>query len=351
MIRIHWVEKHAPVASRFKTWNMSSEKPEIIFILNPHSGGGASLEGWTQIKRILKDLAFDYRLVKCEGNLSECLHVILREGVKENTRIAGIGGDGTHCAIINGIFEFSKNHPANFIPSYSIIPLGTGNNLAKSFNIIPQGSSLSDILRKAILGAAYGAKLKVDIGKLVDGLYFVDAFSAGFDAHILAGRNQDIKKLKPNSIFRGYPVYLFNIIKSLIKYRPVKATATVDGKTVYSGPVFNVLVNNTRIYAGEFDLTDKAVANDGMLDLLIIKGRMDHVRTYLSGIRSFSRWLRGKLSPRDLSERYFKGKKFEFNFSTDVTAQVDGELIQSAKSFSIETVPRAVTLRVPVEPD
>jgi diacylglycerol kinase family enzyme len=208
-------------------------------------------------------------------------------------------------------------------------------------------------IRRAVISTVWGADYKLDLGR-IGARYFADGFACGIDAGILKGRDKDraIFMKIPGLAWmgRGYLIYLYNVLKNLLGYKTAKGEIEVDGEKVYSGKILNIIINNTRIYAGEFDLTDTAYANDGKLDILISKGRLDYLRRYLFSHRHFPRVIRKFGICRENYVRHFKGKVFKIKFDKAVAAQIDGEQIQDSSEFVIETVPSAITLKIPVEP-
>ena len=56
---------------------------------------------------------------------------------------------------------------------------------------------------------------------------------------------------------------------------------SVDGREWYQGPMVNLVINNTRIYAGEFDFCTDAYANDGKLDAVLFAERYDYLSKYV----------------------------------------------------------------------
>ncbi len=330
-----------------------NEKTKLYCILNPLSSDGKALRKWIDIEKVLGELDIDYELVRSGEDICETTLSLLKSGVDENDCLAGLGGDGTQHAVINGIMRYREEYPEARLPYFSVIPLGTGNNIAKSFNMSPRQNLLFSELRRCLAGAVRGAEFRVDLGR-IDGVYFLDAFTVGIDAHILAGRNRDRQTISRSRfmlrMLKGYPLYLFNTLKSMGTSKSVSAELRVDGKSFYSGKICNIVINNTRIYAGEFDLTDNACANDGLLDVLVFKGPRDYLRRYLLGHRYLPRKMRMLADSARHSLEHAKGRSFEIRLGEKLPAQVDGEELDARLEFRVDAVPRAVKLRIPVEP-
>jgi diacylglycerol kinase (ATP) len=325
---------------------------KIICILNPLAADGACLKMWPVMESLLKNEGVEYEIIQHEGDLREKVQNVLETmNQKQNIRevvIAGLGGDGTHHALINGMMNFQKKNPDLSLPPYAIIPFGTGNNIAKSFGLDPGFGNIKPCLELAVKTALHGKEHQVDLGK-VDGRWFLDAFTVGLDAYILAGRNLDRAAFRKNSLayrlFKGYPLYLYNTIKSLWKCHPVHAEITVDGKKWYSGDFFNLVINNTSIYAGELDLADSAPADDGLLDAVVFSGSLNYLRRYLLGHRYLPKQVRTLSSKARQAMEHIRGGIFEIKLGKPVLCQIAGEELSPGDSFKVETFPGILMIK------
>ena len=171
---------------------------KVLCALNPTASAGQARERWPQIAALLQGMGVSYDLLQDPNiPLEEQLIAQLKESVAgKYSTILGIGGDGTHSALINALLHFvEKEHLA--IPSYAIIPMGTGNDIAKSFGLANRENFFVSDLRRAVSTAIYGAEYDLDAGVLND-RYFVDAFTIGVDSSIL--REHNIQKKRIHSL-------------------------------------------------------------------------------------------------------------------------------------------------------
>jgi diacylglycerol kinase family enzyme len=101
-----------------------------------------------------------------------------------------------------------------------------------------------------------------------------------------------------------------------------------------------IVVGNTRLYAGRFQLTPHAVANDGWLDLCIVKGKGP-----LSTVRqSFPVLISGSISRSDVE--LIRVRNLIVQTDAPLPIQVDGELAGTTPvHFGIE--PRALRVIIP----
>ena len=336
---------------------------EVICVVNPKASDGACLRKWPVIESALKHLGAECRLVSREGDLGDVTTEILAEiaeaGLAESAILAAVGGDGTQHAVVNGVRRFQKERPTVEIPPYVPIPMGTGNNIAKSLFEHSLFSGKTALLKSALNAIVDGAVRDMDLGLVAtggdcDGKYFLDAFSIGADASILAAKDAASARLAENhplamSLVKGYPLYAWHGVSTLAKFKSVEAKVVVDGEEWYSGPLFNMVVNDTAIYGGEFDLTGSSFPDDGMLDAVISIGPIDHLATYARGFRRLPRSARRFGILPNGAPAVRSGKTFKIELSAPIDSQIDGELASSGESFELTVAPGALKTKVGIK--
>ena len=327
---------------------------KVLCVLNPRAAGGLAMETWPAVASLLNRLGVSYEL------LAAALDVPLPDQIcaaierfPDIGAVAGLGGDGTHSAAINGLMRYRSRHPEKPLPPYAFIAVGTGNDIAKSLGI-RLGDTLSGReLRRAVSTIVHGADYRLDLG-VIDGLYFADALTVGLDSAILRERNTNKRLLERIPILRhlarGRFLYTLSMGARLFREQTAEAEITVDGRAWYAGPVLNVVVNNTRIYGGDFDFSLDAYADDGLLDVAMFTGHTDYLARYLLAIRRNPDRVR-ELS-EDISKRaqHVQGREIAIRLSRAVPAQVDGEELPAGDRFEVSVVPRAIPIKTPAEP-
>ena len=148
-----------------------------------------------------------------------------------------------------------------------IIPAGTGNDVARYF----------DLPRKDPVAAAdrviAGATRQVDLAR-AGHKYFATVLCAGFDAMVNERAN---RMTWP----KGQMRYNLATLSELRVFRPLPYTLELDGKQLKLDAMM-VSVGNGPSFGGGLRITEGAVLDDGMLDVVIIKPmtRTSLVRTY-----------------------------------------------------------------------
>lgn len=264
--------------------------------------------------------------MKAHGHTVEHLETHSREDAIRIAReidptidgLISIGGDGTHNSVINGLM----GRPVPLMP----VPAGTENVLCKGIAIPADEKIIRTILEA-------GRTRSIDVG-LANGKAFAVMSGVGFDATI-AG---EVHAKRHGPISRWW--YFWPTVRNLCFYRWPHLTVEVDGETVVEGAAFAV-VGNMRMYADRLHVCDRAVPDDGLLDICIFTrpGSWRLVSYFLS-IR-FGRHLRRK------DVIYRQGRRIVVRPTEEgIPFQVDGDTVGVAP-VEYTVSPRAVRMFVP----
>lgn len=156
-------------------------------IINPTSGKGSTKKIWTSITSILneKNIKFDFAFTEYEKHSIKLIEEALIKGYR---KFICVGGDGTIHNITNGIML--QNIVDNNEIKVGIIPIGTGNDWIKTYNI-------SKNIKKAIAIILKEKTVAQDIGLIKveeenKEVYFNNLAGIGFDGYVV----QKVDKLK-----------------------------------------------------------------------------------------------------------------------------------------------------------
>ncbi len=337
-----------------KTTNATTAPIHVLCIMNSKAGGGLALRRWDQIAEIMRKYNISWHLVKLPETAVEhaLSHYLEPPQTQKIEAIVGIGGDGTHSSILNSLMRL-REKTSQTLPPYALLPLGTGNDIAKSFNMCLRKTFLPDDIRRSVAAIRYGVDYRLDLA-LVNDLYFADALSIGLDSAVLQEHNRHKEELNKipflRRLIRGNLLYSWSVGRRFLRHRVLQAEIHVDGKQWYTGPLFNLVINNTRVYAGEFVLCPDAYANDGLLELIVFAGQTDYLGKYLTSFRSNPHRVQEMMRRLADKAANTQGRLFEIKLSSSELAQADGEELPPSDTFKIKVIPQAITLRLPVEP-
>lgn len=159
------------------------------------------------------------------------------------THIIAAGGDGTlHMAI----------NKAGLKHSYSILPVGSGNDFAANFKSL----SIAELARKIISDSI----VRCDLLRIND-VYAHNVCGTGFESFV-AGKARKVR----------WPAlkYILPIARYMFFYKPIQARITAP-EFSYVGKIFLVTFGNGTRSGGGFRMFPNADLHDGKMDLVIIK--------------------------------------------------------------------------------
>jgi YegS/Rv2252/BmrU family lipid kinase len=160
------------------------------------------------------------------------------------------GGDGTINFVVNLMKSRSIDLPI------AVLPTGTANDFARALN-------MPDDIEQAVRAVLDGVVRPVDVG-VVNGIYFVNVCSSGLFTTVSQNTPTSVK----NAF--GMLAYIAGGALDLVNYHRIRLSITSDGGD-FEGDALTLLIFNGRT-AGNIKLARMSQLDDGLLDVLIIKG-------------------------------------------------------------------------------
>lgn len=271
---------------------------KVKFIYNPNSGERKIAYELDKIVSIYQEHGF--LLIPYRMNKNEPLSNAFVDIDDNYHHILISGGDGTVDLILNTIKELNINIPIGILPS------GTANDFAKAIN-------LPFDVKECIERIINSKPQKIDIGKVND-KYFINVASAGMFTDVSQKINPDFK----NNL--GKVSYYIKGIEEALNLR--KFNIKVSSKErKYEGDMYLMLIFNGKT-AGNINLAYKAKVNDGLLDVIIIKGViLPNMLPLLISV------LKGEHLEEYNKDNilYFKTKEVNIECMDDLITDIDGE--------------------------
>ena len=296
--------------------------------MNPTSGNGKSKKSWQQISTLLKNhgILFSFAFTEYSKHESELAQDAIKNGF---TKIISVGGDGTLHHIVNGIM--SQNVVETNTIQLAVIPIGTGNDWVKTYNIPAK-------IEKSILNIKNGKPILQDIGKLTTinhtNIFFNNVAGIGYDGYV-------VNKLKKLKKFGGI-AYLLSGIYGLLFYKKSNFTIEINNQIIQEKCLMAIF-GICQFSGGGMQFTKDVNPSDGQLDITIAKNL-----TLLDLILNLPKLYNGnivyhkkvttyktntiKVTPTSIIEKPF--------------IQADGELIDSG-SVNVTIIKNALQFIVP----
>jgi len=237
------------------------------------------------------------------------------------TLVLVAGGDGTVRAVAEAL-------TATGIP-LGVIPLGTGNLLARNLGLPTDRESAIDV-------ALTGRDRTIDVGRLDDGTVFAIMAGAGFDAAMMRESPEGLKSAV------GWPAYIVGGVRSLRRDR-VSVELRLDDRPPIRARVRTVLIGNMGRLQGGLDLLPDAEPDDGCLDVVVVSPRRALDWFVLIGRALVRR------RHRDHRMQTYRAERVDVRLARSQPRQVDGDLIAAGLRLVAEVVPGALVIRVPAE--
>ncbi|MFH1051049.1 MAG: diacylglycerol kinase family protein [bacterium] len=303
-------------------------KKEYFVIINPNAGKGLSKMGWQEISSLLDDnnLEYQHQFSEYRGHSIKIAREKAIEGYKN---FIVVGGDGTLNEVINGIVSISESALNGL--TFAMIPVGTGNDWCRSYNIPNNFKDAISLIKQGKTITQDLAKATYFENEQILTRYFANISGIGFDAHVAIKSNLD-KQMNKSGIF----VYLKNVISSLINYQSVKSTVIYDDKQI-DCKLFLLSAGKGKFNGGGMKQLPLAVPDDGFIDFTLIQdiSKFD-VITQLPKLYNGTHIYHPKIST-------YKARKLSITTDKKIFLEVDGETFGHSP-FIFEVIPSALTV-------
>lgn len=255
-----------------------------LLVGNPTAQSGRNAARIDRARRLLDryGVPHDFLATRSEGRTVQDVARALTGGAY--TCVIAMGGDGTFAEVAKGLIQSGTGVPL------AMLPTGTANDQGKSFGL----SSAPQALERNVQVVAAGHLAPLDAGEILayDDLdqevrrdWFFDSAGWGISAKVLRMRNEDRRLVGGlpilRDVYRDQLVYAGAIaqafLASFIDDYKFEAEITTPEGTVYWEGLTDLVVKNTRYYAGSWVLDETASPEDGEMEVVAFRGRQEWV--------------------------------------------------------------------------
>jgi YegS/Rv2252/BmrU family lipid kinase len=297
---------------------------KYTFIINPIAGKGRGEKIAPELRTYLDTIGCNFEIIFTKKK-NDAKLIVENLSTSVNNHVVAVGGDGTVNEIVNGLKK-----DTNII--VSVLPIGSGNDFARSVNLLGDWKSILDFI------LASNTFHTIDLGLIIYSdtnnkelktRYFACNCGIGFDAQVAFLANR-------NSILRGLPLYLLSVFRTMKIYKSAEYKGKFDNYKL-NGKKLLLAIGNGITSGGGFRLNPNAKNNDGLLDYCIAQdmSKIDILKVLPKAIGGTH--LSSKLID------YGTFVKAEFSISAPVYVHIDGEVISdSADHINIQIVQNAL---------
>ncbi|NGN92314.1 YegS/Rv2252/BmrU family lipid kinase [Nocardioides sp. KC13] len=233
------------------------------------------------------------------------------------------GGDGTVREVCSAL--------AGTGIAVGIVPGGTGNLLARNL-------SIPLYIRAAIDVALTGQDQAIDLvevsGDNLEDTNFLVMAGMGFDAAIMSGVNEDIKKKI------GWMAYVLSAFKSLM-FPAMRLEISIDGGEFTRHRARTVVVGNVGYLQANMPLLPAAALDDGLVDVVLL-----YPQRFWSWLPLAFRVLSKRPRTDNLVNR-MTGASVVIRTNHDQPRQLDGDTISEGRELRMQCLPGRLLVRVP----
>jgi diacylglycerol kinase (ATP) len=281
-----------------------------LAIINPWSGHGRTGRMLPEIQAALKPLAAEQVVTRYPGH---CKEVALAS--RDFDGIIAVGGDGTICETVNGM-DLDRQ-------TLAIIPMGTGNSLARDFGL--------RTLAQSEARARDAATLLLDLVKFAftastgksDEWYCTSTAALGYATRVTALANKHLKKL-------GVFCYPVASLACALSPQRMPVQIAYDNGPGSQKMLTCVMIQNAR-HAANFKVIPDASVNDGLFDVMELDTGFArqtlHNISMLSGLHFYMPGIIRRSS------------SLRIVLESPQTLMIDGEIIQNVTSLFATIVP------------
>jgi diacylglycerol kinase (ATP) len=257
---------------------------KTLFIVNPKSDFGRSLETWERAKGDLKARGFQGidRIEECITEATGHASTVARQAILAGiSQIVAVGGDGTLGEVVNGYLDADGN-PVNPGARIGLLPSGTGSDFKKTLGIANLRAGLEAIARDKTRSLDAGrVTYTTDQGVKVS-RFFINMVNLGLGGDVSAFVN-DWRNRLPKWI-GGKARFSLAALFALRRYKTTGVNITLDPQSASARSIHAVsnlvVVGNGRFAGGGMLLAPDARPDDGLFDVVITDGagRLDVIR-------------------------------------------------------------------------
>lgn len=232
----------------------------------------------------------------------------------------------------------------------AIIPLGTGNLLARGIDVPTSGPLGSDTVLHETLEIAFGgAERHIDLVRTEverpDGaretlVYSVIA-GVGIDAGMISNTSSELKRRI------GWLAYGVGIVQWLFSSGSFRARYRIDRRRTMGVRAASVMVGNSGTLTGGLVLMRDALIDDGLIDLVVMRPRGPLGWPVVAAQVLAHKWRRGR-SREDRMVAFNQGRSIVLRLdSRPEEFQVDGDTVGEISAARFTAMPLALRVRCP----
>jgi diacylglycerol kinase (ATP) len=226
--------------------------------------------------------------------------------------IIAAGGDGTINQVVNGMLH--SNAPVEQLPMLTILPVGSGNDFARTVKITLRAEELKKRLARLTPGLMDVGSTTFQKDGKEDHSYFINVASAGMGPEVLNRMSSGKKRL-------GSAVaYYVAILSTFWSYRCMPVTIKTPAWQ-WNNKLRTLAIGNGKFFGSGLCIAPDAKPNDGMFSAFVCGAIsvLDFIR-YTNTLKSSRKVIHPKIE-------YNTAETLELTSESPCRIEADGELL------------------------
>jgi len=291
----------------------------FAILLNPNSG---SVGEGAEIHALLREQLPAAEIIESreKGDLEKTAAQLQLDGFDA---VIAAGGDGTLHEVVNGCMRGGAR------TAVGLIPLGTGNDFARSLSLPIDLASAIDVIR-------VGAVRKIDVVRVSapEERYMINVAAGGF-AGVVS------EKLTPEVKATWGPLsYLRGMIDALGEMQTYVAKIRVDDGEIEEIPLLNVVVANGNHVARGIPIAPEADPSDGLMDIVVVRDMT------LPALAVLAPQILAAAHLDHAEVMHIRARRFAIESTPPMIFNADGEILGD-RPLSFELLPQALSFLAP----
>jgi diacylglycerol kinase (ATP) len=235
---------------------------KVVFIVNPHSGNGATGREWPHIQAMAHYRlgSFTSHLTEKPGDATQITRTCLMEGAEV---IVCVGGDGTLNEVVNGFMD--ENGPMRTDAVLGFVPNGTGCDFVRTARIPGKIEQSLDTIKEGHISV-------IDLGRLryrdhqgrLRTRFFHNIVSFGLGGEV------DERVNKSSKAFGPFISFIWSTLVSIFLYGKKRIRLKIDDLFDDEVIVWNIAVANGQYHGGGMRVAPDALIDDGLFHITVI---------------------------------------------------------------------------------
>jgi diacylglycerol kinase (ATP) len=232
-----------------------SARLKLLLIFNPHAASRRAAHLLPGVREAMAQFA-DVDLLQTRGP-GDAQNRVAQADLTEYDGLVAAGGDGTLFEVLNGLYA----HPRERRRPLGLVPVGTGNAFARDLGLLPGD------WEKGVALIGRGVARRMDVGRVEMGrgeppYFFLNIVGVGLPADAM--KSAERLKLLGSSAYSLAAFWRAMVLKTY------PLSFEIDGERFDQDALF-IEISNTRYTGTSFLMAPAARADDGLLDVTVVR--------------------------------------------------------------------------------